>query len=58
MDTFRVRGGCRVATGIQAEGVLLVIYVSVLFAVVINPTVEQMQRLRIGKWSSAGAKSP
>jgi len=35
----------------QLRRVLQVIYVSALFAVVINPAVEAVQRLRIGKWS-------
>jgi len=46
---FAVAAGLLLAY--RLRGVLLVIYVSVLFAVVINPAVEQMQRLRIGKWS-------
>jgi predicted PurR-regulated permease PerM len=35
----------------KLRAVLLVIYVSVLLAVVINPSVEGIERLRIGKWS-------
>ena len=59
MDTSRAHSNILFAFAVAAglllayrlRGVLLVIYVSVLFAVVINPAVERMQRLRIAKWS-------
>lgn len=59
MDTFHQRSNILFAFAVAAallliyklRGVLLVIYVSALFAVVINPAVEGMQHLRIGKWS-------
>ena len=35
----------------QLRGVPLIIYVAALFAVVINPVVEAIERVRIGKWS-------
>jgi predicted PurR-regulated permease PerM len=59
MDSTRQRSNILFAFAVAAglllayrlRGALLVIYVSILFAVVVNPAVEYIQRVRIGNWS-------
>jgi len=59
MDSVRQRSNIlfafAIAVGLlliyKLRGVLLIIYVAALFAVVINPAVEAIERLQISKWS-------